>query len=348
MRAMAVVDYARPLEPIDLPMPRPREGEALVRILSCGVCYSDVKIASGHMPFSRSLRLPHVPGHEIVGEVALTTAGVPFAEGQRVVVFNYWACGTCRSCRDGAENICLDLRGWVGFTTPGGFEEYLAVPASALVPLPDDLDPSDAATLSCAVGTSYHAVVARGNVRPGETAVILGVGGVGLHTLQVARACGARVLAVDREPQRLERARELGAEAVHLADEGVGAWASEITHGGADVVVDTAGTAASLAVAQKAVRAGGRVVLVGYTVGQELPLATTDVVLGEVSYLGSRYAKREELARAIELVRTGAVRPAVAEVLDLERANEAIERVAHGGAAGRIVLRVAPAGKGMS
>jgi D-arabinose 1-dehydrogenase-like Zn-dependent alcohol dehydrogenase len=120
MKAMAVVDYARPLERIDLPVPEPGPGAVLVRILYCGVCYSDVKTATGRMPYSAELRLPHVPGHEIAGEVAAVGPGATLREGQRVVVYNYWGCGACRSCRAGEENLCLALRGWVGFTSPGG------------------------------------------------------------------------------------------------------------------------------------------------------------------------------------------------------------------------------------
>lgn len=345
MRAMAVIDYQRPLELIERPVPRPGPGEALVRILYCGVCYSDVKTATGHMPFSSRLALPHVPGHEISGEVAAVGAGVTLRAGQRVVVFNYWACGSCHRCRAGQENVCLSLRGWVGFTSPGGFQEYLVVPQSALLPLPAAIRPEQAAALSCAVGTSYHALIARGRVAPGETALVIGAGGVGLHAVQLARAAGARVLAVDVEPARLDLARQHGAEAVALAGPDAARWVSDQTDGvGADLVLDAAGRRESLELASAAVRVGGRVVLVGYTVGEAFPVPSAETVLREVTYLGSRYLTRDELARAIALVAAGAIRPVVEEVLDLEQANEALARLSAGRTVGRTVLRVAADG----
>src|SRR5919199_1188896 len=114
MRAMAVVDYERPLELLDLPVPMPGDGEVLVRVRYCGVCYSDVNTVTGHMPYSPALKLPHVAGHEIAGVVESAGPSTSLRSGQRVAVYNYWACGTCRSCRAGEETVCLNLRGWVG------------------------------------------------------------------------------------------------------------------------------------------------------------------------------------------------------------------------------------------
>jgi 2-desacetyl-2-hydroxyethyl bacteriochlorophyllide A dehydrogenase len=342
MRAMAVVDYARPLELIELPVPKPGPGQVLVRVLYCGICYSDYKTITGHMPFSSTLRLPHVAGHEIAGEVAALAEGATLREGERVVVYNYWGCGACRNCRAGDENLCLDLQGWVGFTSPGGFQEYLVAPQSHVLPLPDAIPAEHAAAISCSTGTSYRAVVTRGRVAAGDTVLVVGTGGVGLQAVQIARAAGGRVLATDVDARKLERAEQCGASATCLAGPATAAWAREATDGGgADLVIETAGRPETLALASAAVRAGGRVVLVGYTVGEAFPVPSAETVLGEVSYIGSRYVRRDELARAIGLVAAGAVRPAIDSVLDLEDANEAFSRLGRGEAAGRIVLRVA-------
>jgi D-arabinose 1-dehydrogenase-like Zn-dependent alcohol dehydrogenase len=342
MRAMAVVDYARPLERLTLPRPSPGPGEVLVRVLYCGVCYSDFKTVTGRMAYSARLPLPHVAGHEISGEVAATGPGVTLPVGQRVVVYIYWGCGACRACRLGLEPLCAAPRGWVGFTTPGGFQEYLVVPASHVLPLPASVPPERAAALSCATGTSYRAVVTRGQVRPGETALVIGAGGVGLHTVQLARAAGARVLAVDVDARKLDAARACGAAATALADDAAAAWVRQHTAGaGADVVFDCAGRGASLALASAAVAPAGRVVLVGYTVGERYPIPSAETTLGEISYLGSRYVLRHELARAIQLVADGVIAPVVDSVLDLEEANRAFARLQGEGAAGRIVLKVA-------
>lgn len=339
MRAMAVLDYERPLELLDLPVPTPGDGEVLVRVRYCGVCYSDVKTVTGHMPYSPTLKLPHVAGHEIAGEVESAGPGTRLHVGQRVAIYNYWACGTCRSCRAGEETVCLNLRGWVGFTSPGGFQEYLVVPEKYALPLPDSIPDQQAAALSCATGTSYRAVITRGKVAAGESVLVVGAGGVGLQAIQVARAAGGRVFAADVDARKLARARELGATTPPEAAEAAG-WLRERTEGGADLVIEAAGKAESLALAGAAVRLGGRVVMVGYTVGERFPIPSSETVLGEVSYIGSRYVKRDELSRAVELVASGAVTPALDEIFDLRDANAAMQRLTSGAACGRVVLRV--------
>ncbi|MDR5694560.1 MAG: alcohol dehydrogenase catalytic domain-containing protein [Armatimonadota bacterium] len=343
MRAMVVERYGEPLRLAEVPVPEPGPGEVLVKVIACGVCRSDLKIVEGHMPFSPTLPLPHVPGHEICGEVAACGAGTTLPLGQRVVVHNYWSCGRCRFCLMGEETLCDHLRGWVGFTSPGGFQEYLVVPEAHALPLPPAIDPEGAGVLSCAVGTSYHALVSQARVQPGETVVILGVGGVGLHAVQVARVTGAKVIAVDVEEARLAAARDLGAmEALRAGGEAEKA-VQEITSGiGADIVVDCVGTAQTFAPAIAMVRKGGRIVVVGYTTDSRgYPSLPTDLVaLRQLSILGSRYVPRVELERVIDLAGRGLIRPVVSEVLDLSRANDALDLVRRDRVVGRVVLRI--------
>src|SRR5579859_283596 len=364
MRAMAVAQYGTPLRLLDLPQPAPGPGQVLVRVLGCGVCRSDLKIADGAMPFSSSLRLPHVPGHEIAGEIvgfgppeptgATGTGGAGggaaapgrggLRTGDRVVVYNYWGCRTCPHCQAGEENLCERLRGWTGFTSPGGFQEYLAVPDDCVLPLPPNVAPEHGGPLSCALGTAYHAVVTQGAVRAGESVAILGAGGVGLHAVQVVRAAGARALAVDLQRHRLDAARVAGAEGAFPAEADAAGAVREATGGrGADVVVDTVGHHGSLLAAAGLVRTGGRIVLVGYTVAAAdyPPLPTERVVLGQISVTGSRYVTRRELRRAFDLVARGLVHPIVAEEVPLERANDALAMVREDRVTGRVVVRVA-------
>ncbi len=344
MRSMAVVAFGKPLVPMDLKAVHPGPGEVLVKVLACGVCRTDLKIVDGHMPFSREQRLPHVPGHEIGGEVVATGPGVSLSLGQRVVVFNYWGCGRCAYCVAGEENLCDALRGWVGFTTPGGFQENLVAPADHVLPVPAHLTAIETAAMSCALGTGYHAVVTQGRVCAGETVVVLGAGGVGLHALQFALAAGARAVAVDIEESKLVAARQLGAEEAVVASQAV-SRVQEITGGsGADVVVDCVGAREATTHAAALTRKGGRIVQVGYTTeeGQYPILPTDKIALHELRIIGSRYITRPELARAIDLVARGLVRPVISEVLDLSRANDALHRVRMDQAVGRIVLKVAP------
>ncbi len=342
MRAMAVTDYNAPLELIDVPIPEVKPGFVLIRILTCGVCYSDYKTAHGKMAYSPTLKLPHVPGHEICGEVAEAGAETGFRVGERVIVYNYWSCGKCAMCRMGQENLCENLTAWVGFTNPGGFEEYLAVPAERLLRLPEGITPEQAAPTSCALGTSYRAVVTRAQVRPGQTVVIQGVGGVGLNSLQVARGAGARGGAGVFGPERFEVAPAVGAGIGAVGGEEARAMVRDFTSGlGADVVIDTVGHAESLHDAAMMTRRGGRVVGVGYIVGGFARVQTDDYVLREIEFVGSRYVQRHELEHAIQLLASGQVQNVVDDVLPLESVNEAFTRLEQGKVVGRTVLRVA-------
>jgi len=343
MKSMAVVAFGEPLVPREVAMPLPRAGEVVVKVLACGVCRTDVKIVSGQMPFSHTQHLPHIPGHEIAGEIVSLGPGVSATLGQRVVVFNYWGCGRCPYCLAGQENLCDNLLGFVGFTTPGGFEEFLAVPASHVLPVPPNVTAVESATMSCALGTGYHAVVTRGRVQAGETVVVLGAGGVGLHALQFARVAGCRIVAVDINQSKLDAARSIGTDEALLLQEAQ-PRVREMTGGrGADLVIDCVGNGEATQNALGLVRKGGRIVQVGYTTdATHFPRLPTDAVaLREVSLIGARYITRPELARAIELVSRGLVRPVISDVMDFSQANEALARVRADEAVGRIVLQVA-------
>jgi alcohol dehydrogenase len=342
MRAMVVVRYGAPLEMADLPMPSPGPGQVLVRIIGCGVCRSDLKVVAGAMPFSATLPLPHVPGHEISGEIVALGSDARGRVGDRVVVYHYWACRTCAYCQAGEENLCTDLQGWSGFTTPGGFQEYLSVPDDCVLPLPANVAPEHGGPLTCALGTAYHAVVGRGAVRAGETAVVLGAGGVGLQVVQIAKASGATVFAVDVQDHRLRAARAAGADDAFTAAEAGDRVRGATARHGADLVIDTVGHRGSLQTSAGLVRSGGRVVVVGYTTepGEYPAMPTERLVLGQLTVLGSRYATRLELRQALSLVARGLVHPVISGEVPLERANEALAMVREDRATGRVVVRI--------
>lgn len=341
MKAMAVVQYGEPLVLIDVPEPELRPGYALVEVIACGVCFSDVKTSRGEMPFSAELPLPHIPGHEICGRVVATDPAGVFAEGELVVVHHYWSCGRCPRCKAGDENLCSDLTAWMGFTHPGGFQERLAVPLDRLFRVPAGIRPTDAAPLTCALGTAYRATVTRGGVGPGTSAAVIGLGGVGIHALQVASAAGASAVGFDVSARALEVARSLDLAAVDpREDDLLSSVPSAAAAGGFDVVIVTAGAEGAYTQATELVRAGGRIVAVGYSMGARFALPTPSLVLDEIEIRGSRYVSRAELESAIELVRTGRVRPIVDMVKPLEDVNDAFDELQAGGVVGRVVLQV--------
>jgi D-arabinose 1-dehydrogenase-like Zn-dependent alcohol dehydrogenase len=342
VRAMAVTSYGEPLEQVEVPEPSLRSGHALLEVLTCGVCFSDVKTVRGKMPYSADLRLPHVPGHEVCARVIATDPPGAMVEGTNVVVYHLWPCRVCARCRAGQENICTNPREWMGFKGPGGFQERLVVPLDRLTRVPDGIDPIHAASTTCALGTGYRAVVSRGRVRPGMRMAVLGLGGVGIHALQVARAAGAEVVGLDVSEKALKKGRDLGLD-VRDNREGDGATRilSDTDGEGLDVVVDTVGHPDTIAQSERLVRAGGRVVAVGFAVGSDFAIGSTRFVLEEVELLGSRYVLMDELQQAIRLVAEGKVEMVVDRVSLLADANELIEALEAGNIVGRGVVNVA-------
>jgi D-arabinose 1-dehydrogenase-like Zn-dependent alcohol dehydrogenase len=342
MRAMAVTDYHEPLTLLDVPPPELPVGYAMLEVLACGVCFSDVKTSRGLMPYSGELGLPHVPGHEIAGRVLETNPPGLMPTGGLVTVYHYWPCGRCSACRRGDETLCTRLEAWTGFTHPGGFQERLAVPVDRLVSVPDSIGPVLAAPMSCALGTAYRSVVTRGGVRAGSRVAVLGLGGVGIHAAQVAVSAGARVIGFDLHEPTLALAAELGIDARRSDDAGAADPVLDETDGeGLDVVVDTVGHEPTLALADRLLRTGGRLVGVGYAPGTALNVPTPRLVLGELELVGSRFAHRDDLERAVRLVAAGEVRPVVGLVAPLEEVNDVFEALERGDVVGRAVLDVA-------
>jgi 2-desacetyl-2-hydroxyethyl bacteriochlorophyllide A dehydrogenase len=341
VRAMCITDYGRPLELLEVPRPRPDPGFALIKVLACGLCFSDVKTIRGNMPYSASLRLPHVAGHEVSGRIVEVNGPSQFQPGDRVVVYHLWGCRRCGSCRRGEEHLCTAVVAWMGFTHPGGFQEYLVAPVEYLLPVPESISPTAAPALTCAMGTAYRAVAVRGAVLPGEHVVVLGLGGVGLHAALIAQASGARVLGIDIGEAKLAGARKAG---VRSAAEGheVMKQLLEMTGGeGADAVIETTGVPTLLETGRQLLRPGGRIVAVGYHVGETMEVSSDRLVLEEQSVIGSRYAARIDMERVIRMVADGTVTPVISDVIPLERLNEAVERLEAGAVIGRLVLEVA-------
>ena len=340
MRAMAVHAYGSPLEPIDLPEPELRPGNALLDVLACGVCFSDVKTSRGRMPFSDRLSLPHVPGHEIRARVVRCDPPT-LAPGTVVVAYHLSPCRTCTSCRAGREQLCRNPKAWTGFMTPGGFQERLVVPLDRLTVVPASIDPVRAAPLTCAIGTAYRAAVNRGRVTVGGRVVVIGLGGVGIHALQIARAAGADAIGLDVSARTLKVAAGLGLTAMRGGDAASEQHILAGSPDGVDTVIDTVGHAATMQQAYRLVRAGGRIVEVGYSMTSDFSFASPRFVLEEVELVGSRYVSLDELTSAIRLVEEGRITPVVDRVLPLSAVNDAFAALERGEVVGRVVLDIA-------
>lgn len=336
MRAIRFHGQGRPLVVEEVDEPRPGPGEVLIDVVAAGVCGTELHFLDGLLTPATT---PITLGHEVAGVVAEVGAGVEgVAPGDRVAVHYLHACHRCRSCRAGDDHLCDAPLGFLAFVTDGGFADRIVVPASAAVPVPAGLDLSVAATLCCSATTALHAVDVAG-VRPGSSAVVYGVGGVGLALVQVLREIGARPIAVARNPERLALARELGAVVAVDATAGdVGTAIRAATGGaGADVVFELVGTRETGAAALASLGKRGTLVYVGYS-HDTVEIAPLSLVVPEQRILTSVGNRRSELVAALDLAARGRLRTSVVEY-PLEQAGAALEDLRAGRVLGRAVLR---------
>lgn len=289
MRAVVAAEPNAPLGVEAVPDPEPPPHGAVVEVRATGVCRSDWHAWVGHDP---SVRFPHVHGHEFSGVVRAAGPEVRrFRGGEAVTAPFCCGCGTCVECRSGHQNLCLHEY-QPGFDGWGSFAEFVVVPWADvnLVPLPEPLGFGAAASLGCRFATSFRGVVDRVRVGPGESVVVFGCGGVGLSAVMIAAALGARVLAVDVQPARLELAREFGADvaldAGHIDPvEAV----LELTGGGAHVSVDALGSADTFRQGIRSLRRRGRHLQLGLLLAEDAsPSAPMhEVIRRELSVVGS-------------------------------------------------------------
>jgi L-iditol 2-dehydrogenase len=298
----------------DVAAPVPAPGQALVRVKSTTVCGTDQKIFAGQFP---GTRYPHIPGHEFAGEVVELGQGTHGINvGDRVGVEVHVGCGRCARCLEGLYQLCLNYgrtetgHAHIGFTVPGGLAEYTAVSQKALHRLPDELSWDEGAFCDN-IGIALYAVE-RGSLCPGEQVVVIGPGAFGGLAVQVAHAMGAtRVILVGTRPERVQRLQRL-ADAVVVGREEDAVLKTRQAlggDGGADLVIEFAGTPEAARQAIQLARRGGRVVLAGATgPGRELSgVDLSTIVRGHLDIFGSLANPRGISRRGLELIARGAV-----------------------------------------
>ncbi|MGY1843759.1 alcohol dehydrogenase catalytic domain-containing protein [Modestobacter sp. SYSU DS0875] len=324
----------QPLALDDVPVPEPGPDEVRVRIGAAGVCGTELHFTDGlYEPAKKPMTL----GHEAAGTVeAVGSAVTGWAPGDRVAVYYYLFCGSCRWCLRGRQNLCLAPRGVLAFAADGAFAEQLVVPAHCLVRLPDELSFEQAAPLCCAGTTAVHALT-EAAVEPGDLLVVMGSGGVGLATVQEARRRGATVVAVSRDDARRAAARATGATAA-VAPADLADTVTRLSGGqGADVVVELAGVSATLELSTAVLGRRGRLTLVGYS-ADSLTVSPLAMVVAEQRVISSVGNTLAELEQAVALAAAGQLAPPVAGTLPLSQVNDALDRLRTGDVAGRLVL----------
>jgi propanol-preferring alcohol dehydrogenase len=341
MRAVRLTEWQSDPVLSEIPVPEPRGPEVLVEVAAAGLCRSDIHIMSappGVYPYT----LPFTLGHETAGRVASLGPGASGVDvGDSVVVYSRWGCGTCWQCANGRDNACARTQRGPhggGLGRDGGLAEYLLVPSARyLVPAPA-LDPVRAAPLTDAALTSYHAAkLSLHQLRPGSTALVLGVGGLGHMAIQVLKAITpARIVAVDVRSAALELALAAGADAVLSADgltpDGIRA---ETGPDGATVALDFVGNDATLALAAGSVAQGGDVTFVGRG-GGELRVAP-GLIPYECTVRMPTWGTLAELAEVVALASAGAIH-SEGDVYCLDDAVSAYGKLRSGDVLGRAVV----------
>ena len=361
VRGAVLWETGRPLEVVDLELDPPGRGEVLVRVRAAGLCHSDLSVMDG----SRPRVMPMVLGHEAAGEVLDVGPGVTAVRpGDHVVLAFVPVCGECLPCQSGRAALCEPgAAANVAGTLLGGerrwhhrdervhhhlgvsaFAERIVVSERSLVRVDPELPFEVAAVFGCAVLTGVGAVVNSADVRLGETVAVFGLGGVGLAAVLGAVAAGAStVVAVDRVPEKLDLARELGASHAIAADEDVVAAVREATGGGADHAIETVGSEVVLTQAYAATRRGGTTVTVGLPHPERvLSIPAVSLVVEERtlkgSYLGSCVPARD-IPRFVALHRAGRlpVDRLLTHRLGLDEINMGFERLARGEAVRQVI-----------
>jgi alcohol dehydrogenase len=307
-----VVDAVRAVPEVrEVPAPAAPARGVVVRVMATGLCRSDWHAWAGH---DDDIVFPHVPGHELAGVVVEVGSGVArWRVGDRVTVPFVCGCGRCDWCRAGDAQVCPDQQ-QPGFTHWGSFAEEVVLHAADtnLVALPAEVDFGTAAALGCRFATAYRALVGRARVQTDEWVTVVGAGGVGLSAVMVARALGARVVVVDRNPEALAAATELGAEHALLADgSDVPSAVALLTGGGSHVAVDAVGSEQTCADAILSLRRRGRHVQVGLLppVGGHPRVPMARVIGWELDLLGSHGMAAVDYPAMLDLIARGALQP---------------------------------------
>ena len=346
MRAVVYRDYGVMPEVADVPEPSCPDDGVVISVGATGVCRSDWHAWKGH----DTVRLPHIPGHELAGTITQAGPAVTrWQPGDRVTVPFACGCGRCEYCRAGEAQVCPDQT-QPGFTGPGSFAERVAIHAADtnLVGLPDAVDAVTAASLGCRFATAYRALTGHARLRPGEWLAVHGCGGVGLSAVHIGAALGARVIAVDVAGAALDRARGLGAEHAILSATNTdpAPVIHDLTSGGAHVSVDALGSAGTLASSVRSLRRRGRHVQVGLLLGAEAapPVPMDLVIARELEIYGSHGMAAGDYPSMLAQVADGTFRPGllVGEVIGLEQAGPALAAM-DGPASGAGMTVVIPA-----
>jgi len=342
MKAVVFHQHGAPdvLKYIDAPDPVIRANEVLVRVKACALNHLDLWVRRG-MP-NVPIPLPHIPGSDIAGEIAQIGSEVTtVSAGQKVVLAPLVSCGKCAACAAGIDNRCRQATN-LGYMIDGGCAEFVRCPEVNCLAYPENLSWEEAASVPLVFQTAWHMLVTRAELQPGEDVLVLGAGsGVGSAAIQVAKFFGARVIATAGSDEKLQKAKELGAD--HLINHKSQKIRDEVRRitnkRGVDVVFEHVGTATwedSLA----SMAPSGRLVTCGATTGYDAKVDLRFLFSRQLSLLGSYMGTKAELHTVMKLVAAGRLKPIVDRIFPLAEAAAAHAYLESGAQFGKVVLRI--------
>ncbi|WP_328760333.1 NAD(P)-dependent alcohol dehydrogenase [Streptomyces sp. NBC_00271] len=339
MKAVQVIEYDEPPVFVDVPDPQiTRPLDVIVKIGGAGVCRTDLHILEGQWKERSGVALPYTIGHENAGWVAEVGQAVTNVKvGDPVILHPLVTCGLCRACRAGDDVHCMNST-FPGIDTDGGYAEYLKTTARSVVPLDPSLEPASVAALADAGLTAYHAVAKAARVlRPGDKAVVIGAGGLGHIGIQVLRALSpVEMIVIDRSPEALALAKELGADHTLVADGSEADRVRDLTAGhGAEAVLDFVGEGGAVETGMACLRRNGNYYVIGY--GGHLHVPTIEVISTEINFIGNLVGSYNDLSELMVLAAQGKV-SLHTQRYPLASFQDALADLAAGAVRGRAIL----------
>jgi alcohol dehydrogenase, propanol-preferring len=336
MKAAVLHEFKKPLTIEEVDRPKLRDDEVLIAVEACGVCHSDLHVADGDWTqLAGIVKKPVILGHEIAGRVIEKGSAVDSLQiGDRVgVPWVYWTCGECDFCREGNENLCIKQK-ITGVTVDGGFAEFVKAPASHALKIPENLSFVEAAPLFCAGVTVYRAIK-HARISRGQRLAVFGVGGLGHIAVQIGRALGAEITAIDISDEKLALAKSLGASST------LNAASTDVVKalrgsGGVHVALVASAAKAAYVQAFYCVRPTGTLLAVGLP-AEDICFPPIMMASGEIRIQASAVGTRQDLREILAMAAAGEIRCLTA-TRPLAQVNQVLDELRQGRVSGRIVL----------
>ena len=320
----------------EVPDPKPRADQVLIRVRACAMNHLDLWVRKG-LP---GVKLPHILGSDVAGEIVQVGEYLTgYQPGQRVLVAPMHFCNHCDQCVAGRQNLCREFT-VLGNGVDGGDCELIAVPSASVIPIPDGLDFSEAASVPLVFLTAFHMLTGRASIRPGHTVLVLGANsGVGVAAIQIAKLFQASVIATAGDERKMEKARALGADyVINHYQQKIGDEARSITDkAGVDIVIEHVGSA-TWNESMKALKPGGTLVTCGATTGPDVKVDLRFLFSRQLNLLGSYMGTMGELHEVLKHVFSGKLKPVVDRTFPLQEVRAAHQYLEKSQMFGKVVL----------